>query len=207
MKKRTADQIIKHLAFHVNGDVWKNGHYRHTRNRIYCLTGALAAADLLGKQPAPVPEIVYRKLQRKQLDTHVPGKIVCVTDCPKHAIGFDLQATLDSGANGRGRCPDWVVVQIEKFGHILDVEHALKTSAMFATPVHALAAKGYVNGGCGEEGEHVVTLAQIVKPEHIVCCNNAEFFRSLPPKQRRAVLAFAKKHERYAYRDLKEAFK
>lgn len=199
MKKRIADQIIKHLAYHVNGDVWKHSRYSHTTDRVYCVTGALAAAELIGKQSSILPEVVYRKMHRDHLETHVPGKIVCTSDCPKHAAGFDLQ--YESKASVRPT--DWVVVRIEKFGQIIDVEAAFREAALYATEVHALAANGYLNCGNGDEGEHVVALAQTVKTEHIVCCNNLEFFNTLTAKHRKEILAFAKKHAKHIYRDLR----
>lgn len=198
MKKRTADLIVQHLAYHVNGDEWVNSRYRHRRHRVYCVTGALAAAELIGKQSSPMPEFVYRKMHRDQLETLVPGKIVCTTDCPEHAAGFDLQYNSKNSA----RPSDWIVVKIEKFGRIIDVEAAFREAALWANETHRLAAQGYLNGGNGDEGEHVITLAQTVKPEHIVCCNNPEFFNTLPYKQRRSILAFAKKHTRFVHCDL-----
>ena len=202
MNKRSADQVIKHLAYHVNGDLWKRGRYDHQSDRAYCVTHALAAAEILGKQNVTVPQIVWRKLHRTQLELHVPGKIVCTTDAPQHAADFDLQFSAK-----QARPNDWVIVQIEKFGHIIDVEQAFKTAAQFATEVHALAAGGYTDGGCGDEGEHVIVLAQSVKIEHVVCCSNPEFLKTLTPSHRRKVLAFARKYTKHTYRDLKEANK
>lgn len=203
MNKRTADQIIKHLAYHVNGDEWINSRYRHNRHRVYCVSGALAAAEMIGKQSSPMPEFVYRKMHRDQLAALVPGKIVCTTDCPTHAAGFDLQYASTNSA----RPTDWVVVKIEKFGRIIDVEAAFKEAALWASETHRLAANGYLNGGNGDEGEHVVVLAQSVKIEHVLCCNNPEFLKTLTPSHRRKVLAFARKHTKHTYRNLKEANK
>lgn len=199
MKRPTANQIIKHLAYHVNGDEWINSRYRHKRHRAYCVTGALAAAELIGKQTSIVPEVVYRKLHRDQLADHTFGKIVCTSDCARHATGFDLQYASTNSV----RPTDWVVVKIEKFGRIIDVEAAFREAALWAAETHALAANGYLNGGNGDEGEHVITLAQRVTEADIVCCNSVEFFNTLPFKQRKEILAFAKKYDKSLHHDLR----
>lgn len=194
MKTRDADKVIQHLAYHCNGYDWqqKRGVYRYKSNRVYCTERALAAAEIIGKQSGPVPEVVYRKLHRDQLAAHVIGKVVCTSDCTRHAIGFDLQFMKDDGTK-KTRPDDYVVVRIEKFGHILDVEQAFDTAIPFASEVHARVGTDLRQSGeCGDEGEHIVVLAQNLTDAHVVYCSNAEYFHSLPKAQQKAIRAFAK---------------